>query len=80
MAESRDETIEGQGSRQGENNNHQIKSTLARMADYFERQKGRLGQGDRTATEVSNDVALERFQKFRPSRFIENDGEEMVEK
>ena len=62
MAESRDETIEGLDNRQrGNNNNHQLESTLARMTDYFERQKNRRNESDHTLSDVPDDLALERF-------------------
>ena len=81
MAESRGETVEGQGSSQGgNNNNHQMESTLARMADFLERQENRRNESDHTSSEVPNDVALERFQKFRPPKFNGEMGEEMAEK
>ena len=69
MANSRSRLPEGQDSVQGDNNNHLLESTLARMANYFERQEGRLDRGERIATDIPNDVILERFQKFRPPRF-----------
>ena len=62
MAESRDETVEEQGNKQGgNNNNHQIDSTLARMVDYFERQESRMGQSDRTTSKVPDGIVLDRF-------------------
>ena len=61
MADSRYGSPEGQDSVQGENNHHFLESTLARMANYFERQEGRIDKIDRTLTEVSDDVAFERF-------------------
>ena len=60
-------------------NNHQLESTLARMASYFERQEGRVNDRGRDSMEVSNDVALERFHKFRSSRFSGAGGEESAE-
>ena len=81
MAESRGETVEGQGSSQGgNNNNHQMEFTLARMADYLERQENKRNESDHTSSDVPDDVALERFQKFRPPKFNGEMGEEMAEK
>ena len=42
---------------------------MARMADFFERQGNRWNENERVTTEVTDDVALERFQKFRPLIF-----------
>ena len=57
-----------------------MESTLARMADYLERQENRRNESDHTSSEVPNGVALERFQKFRPPKFNGEMGEEMAEK
>ena len=79
MAESEGEHNEGQDSIHG-GNNHQLESTLAKMANYFERQEGRFDRGDRMMTEVPDDVALERFQKFKPPRFSGELGEDVAKK
>ena len=42
MADKREEAVEGQGSTQGEDNRDQrLETTLARMANFFERQGNR---------------------------------------
>ena len=76
MSETSGERMDEQGSNQGEYHNYDLESTMARMASYFERQErqngngGNGGNGGRfTPTEVPDDVALERFQKFKPPRF-----------
>ena len=70
MVDEREETVEGQGSTQGEDNRDQrLETTLARMANFFERQGNRWNRNERVTTEVIDDVALERFQKFRPPTF-----------
>ena len=79
MAESPFGTPEGENSVQG-GTNHLLESTLARMASYFERQEGKVDRGERILAEVPNDVALERFHKFRPPRFNGTGGEEEAEK
>ena len=61
-------------------NNHQLESTLARMASYFERQEGRVNDRERDSIEVSIDVTLERFHKFRPPRFSGAGGEESTKR
>ena len=72
MADSRSEIIEGHDSVQGgNNNNHQLESTLARMVDYFERQEGRMDRIDQTTSDIPDDVALKRFHKFRPLGLME---------
>ena len=60
--------MEGEGSAQG-NNNQQLDSTLARMADFSDEQRNKWNGNDRTMSEVLDNVALERFQKFRPPIF-----------
>ena len=40
MATSQNKNMEGEGSAQG-GNNHQLDSTLARMADFFENQQNK---------------------------------------
>ena len=61
-------------------NNYVLESMLARMASYLERQEGRKNRGERATAEAPNDVALERFHKFRPPRFNETGGEQEKEK
>ena len=51
---------EGQDSVHG-GNNHVLESILARMASYFKRQENKTNRGERSTTEVPEDVALERF-------------------
>ena len=77
--------MDEQESNQGANNDHDLESTLARMANYFERQEERQNRNGRnggrvTPTEVSDDVALERFQKFKPPRFSGEMDEETAER
>ena len=79
MAESLVNSTEGENSVQGENN-HLLDSTLARMASYLERQEGRRNREERATAKVPNDIALERFQKFRPPRFNGMGGEEEAER
>ena len=50
------------------------------MASYLESQEGRRNRRKRVNAEVPNDVALERFHKFRPSRFNGSGGEEEAER
>ena len=71
--------MEGEGSAQG-NNNQQLDSTLTRMADFFDEQRNKWNGNDRSTSEVSDDVALERFQKFRPPIFNGEMGDEVAEK
>ena len=85
MSEASGEMNEGQESTRGANENHDLESTLARMVNFFERQDGRQngngGNGGRTVpTEVPDDVALERFQKFKPPRFSGEKDEETAER
>ena len=49
--------------------------TLTQITEYFKRQETRAEN-----LEIYEDVALERFQKFRPPRFNGEGGEEIVEK
>ena len=79
MADMPHGASEGEDSVHGENN-HQLQSTLTRMASYFERQEGRINDRGRDSMEVSNDVALERFHKFRPPKFSGAGGEESAER
>ena len=85
MSEASGDMNEGQESTREANNNHDLESTLVRMVNYFERQEGwqngNGGNGGRTVpTEVPDDVALERFQKFKPPRFSGEKDEETVER
>ena len=52
------------------------------MADFFEDQRNKWnGNGNgKSTSEVPDDVALERFQKFRPPIFNEEMGDEAAEK
>ena len=50
------------------------------MADFFEKQGDKGNGSERTMNEVTNDVALERFQKFRPPTFNGETGDEAAEK
>ena len=68
MAESPVNSTEREKSVQGKNN-YVLESTLARMTSYLERQEGRRNRGERATAKALNDVALERFHKFRPPRF-----------
>ena len=77
----RNKSIELPGNTQGgDNNNPQLKSTMARMVDYFERQKSRKNLNAQIIFEVPNDIALERFQKFRPLKFNGEVGEKIAKK
>ena len=75
MSTSRNDNMEGESSAQG-NNNQQLDSTLARMADFFDEQRNNWNGNDRSTSEV----ALERFQKFRPPIFNGEMGDEIAEK
>ena len=50
-------------------------TALAQIAEYFKRQENRS-----EALETANDVALERFQKFKPPKFNGEANEEMAER
>ena len=52
---------------------------MARMADFLERKGNRWNENERVTTEVTDDVALERFQKFRPPTFNGEMGDEVAE-
>ena len=85
MSEASGERADEQESNQGAYNNHDLESTLARMANYFERQEERQNGNGRNGervipTEVPDDVALERFQKFKPPRFSGEMDEETAER
>ena len=79
MSTSRNENMEGEGSAQC-NNNQQLDSTLARMADFFDEQRNKWNENERSTSEVPDDVALERFQKFWPPTFNGELGDEVAEK
>ena len=85
MSEANGERADKQESNQVANNNHDLESTLARMANYFEwqeeRHNGNSRNGGRVApTDVLDDVALEQFQKFKPPRFSREMDEETAER
>ena len=69
MATSHNDNMEGEKCSQG-GNDQQLNSTLARMADFFEDQRNKWNGNERTNNEVADDVALERFQKFKPPVFL----------
>ena len=75
MEEPRNESGEGSGSSPTENVNVQLATTLTQIAEYIKRQETRA-----ETLEISEDVALERFQKFESPMFNRESGEEMVEK
>ena len=77
MTTSHNDNMEGEGSAQG-GNDQQLNSTLARMADFFEDQQNKWNGNERTNTEVADDVALERFQKFKPPVFDGEKDEEVA--
>ena len=79
MSTSRNENMEGEGSTQG-NNNQQLDSTLVRMTDFFDEQRTKWNGNHRTMSKVPDDVALERFQKFRPPTFNGEMGDEVAKK
>ena len=78
MADSQYGSPEGQDSIH-RGNNKLLESTLARMASYFERQENMTNGGEQSTTEVLEDVALKRFQKFYPLRFNEKERKEIAE-
>ena len=78
MPESPNRSPEGQDSVHGENNH--LESTLVRMANYFERQEGRVERDEQATTDVPNDEALERFQKFQPPKFNRKGREKTTER
>ena len=85
MSEASGKKVDEQESNQGAYNNHDLESTLARLANYFERQEERQNGNGRnggkvTLTEVPDDIALERFQKFKPPRFSGKMDEETAER
>ena len=43
------------------NNNYQLESTLAKMANYCDVQDGRMNQSDQTTFNVYDNIALKRF-------------------
>ena len=69
------ESGEGSGSNPNDNVNNPLVMTLTQIAEYFKRQEARA-----ETLEISEDVALERFQKFGPPRFNGEGGEEIAEK
>ena len=66
---------EGQGRNPSDIVNAQLATALAQIAEYFKRQENRS-----EALETANDVALERFQKFKPPKFNGEANEEMAER
>ena len=54
--------------------------TLAKMAEFFDEQRNRWDGIGMMGKEVTNDVALKRFQKFNPSKYNGETGVEAAEK
>ena len=71
MADSGTERAEEQGRMQGGNNNLLLESIFIGMAEFFGRPEIREKWNDRTMLDVPDDIALERFQKFRPQHSME---------
>ena len=69
------ESREGSRSNPSDNVNAQLVMTLTQITEYFKRQETRAEN-----LEISEDVALERFQKFGPPRFNGEGGEEIYKK
>ena len=63
---------EGSGSNPAESVNAQLLAALTQMTEYFEKQDTRIGRLEQPILETADDVALERFQKFRPQDLMEN--------
>ena len=79
MATSGNASNEGEAS--NNNNNPVLDSTLARMAEFFDDQRNRWNErGGRAGVEVTDDMALERFQKFNPLKYNGEPGVEATEK
>ena len=66
MEKQINESKEGSGSNPKDNVNVQLAMALTQIAEYFKRQETRA-----ETLEISENVTLERFQKFGPSRFME---------
>ena len=63
------------------NNNPVLDSTLAGMVEFFDDQRNRWNErGGIARVEVTDDMALERFQKFNPPKYNEKPGVEAAEK
>ena len=63
------------------NNNPVLDLTIARMAEFFDDQINRWNErGERAGVEVTDDMALERFQKFNPPKYNGEPGVETAEK
>ena len=69
------ESREESRSNPSDNVNAQLVMTLTQIVEYIKRQKTQAEN-----LEISEDVALERFQKFEPPRFNGEGGEEIAEK
>ena len=80
MADSGNERAEEQGRMQGENNNPLLESIFVGMAEFFGRPEIREKWNDRTTLDVPDDIALERFQMFRPPTFNGERGVDEAEK
>ena len=80
MASSGNANLEGESSAQGNNSNQLLDSTLVKMADFFDEQRTRRNGHDRNGPDAPDDVALERFLKFRPPTFSGDMGIEIAEK
>ena len=75
MEEHRNKSGEESGSSPTDNVNVQLATALIQITEYFKRQETQA-----ETLEISEDVALEHFQKFRPPRFNGESGEEIAEK
>ena len=74
---------EGNANNEGEssnNNNQQLDSTLAKMVEFFDEQRIRWNGGGRFGATVTDDMALERFQKFNPPTYGGEPSVETAEK
>ena len=76
MATSRNVNKEGESS----SYDPQLDLTLSKMADLFDEQRNKWNENDRAGLEVSDVVALKRFQKFKPLIFNGEMGAEATEK
>ena len=80
MTDLRNETVGGQGDMQGGNNNPLLESIFVGMAECFGRPEIRERWNKQATLDVPDDVALVRFQKFRPLTFNGEGGVEEAEK
>ena len=80
MTDLRNEMVEGQGDMQGGNNNPLLESIFIGMTECFGRPEIRERWNKQTTLDVPDDVALVRFQKFRPLTFNGEGGVEKAEK